>query len=230
MTMFANQPCTDVRELFSAYLDGAITGHEMQAVAAHLEHCLDCHAEFNLWCGMQQTLGRIGRVEIPVDLGLKLRLVASHESARRQERWYDELLLRWDNFLRPALFKFSAGLASSIVLIGSIGMLLGAVAAPQSVLAHDEPLGAMTVPHYLYSQSELPPVVSPENATIVVQADINADGRVYNYTVLSGPADPAVLAQVRDQLMVQVYEPAQVFNEPVRGRVLITFAGVSVHG
>lgn len=230
MSEFVNQPCGQVREMFSAYLDGAITGREMHAVAAHLDHCHDCHKEFNLWRGMQQTLGSIGRVETPVDLGLKLRLAASHESARRQQNWYEDLLLRWDNLLRPALFKFSAGLASSIVLIGSIGMLLGAVAAPESVLAHDEPLGAMTMPHYLYSQSELPPVVTPENTTIVVQAEISAEGRVYNYTMLSGPSDPAVLAQVRDQLMVQVYEPAQVFNEPVRGRVLLTFAGVSVHG
>ena len=64
----------------------------------------------------------------------------------------------------------------------------------------------------------------------MIQADISDEGRVYNYTVLSGPTDPAVLAQIRDQLMVQVYAPARIFNEPVRARVLITFTGVSVKG
>ena len=223
------QTCASTRDKFSPYLDGAITGREMQAVVSHLEQCSGCRDEFNLWRGMQQTLGQIGRAEIPQNLGLKLRLAASHESARRQGQWRDALLLRWDNLLRPMLFKFSAGLASSIVLIGSIGMLLGAVAAPESVLAHDEPLGAITTPHFLYSAAPLPTVVTPENTTIVIQAEISAEGRVYNYTVLSGPLDPQVLAQVRDQLMVQVYEPARVFDQPVRGRVLLTFAGVSVH-
>jgi anti-sigma factor RsiW len=230
MTILASLPCAEVREMFSPYLDGAITGLEMQAIASHLDACLSCQHEFNLWRGMQQTLGQIARVEVPNDLGLKLRLAASHESSRRQSHWYEDQLLRWENLVRPMLFKFSAGLASSIVLIGSIGMLLGAVAAPEAVLAHDEPLGAVTAPHYLYSAADLPSVVTPENTTIVIQADINAEGRVYNYSILSGPLDPAILAQVRDQLMVQVYAPARVFEQPVRGRVLITFAGVSVSG
>jgi anti-sigma factor RsiW len=230
MTILASLPCAEVREMFSPYLDGAITGLEMQAIASHLDACLRCQHEFNLWRGMQQTLGQIARVEVPNDLGLKLRLAASHESSRRQSHWYEDQLLRWENLVRPMLFKFSAGLASSIVLIGSIGMLLGAVAAPEAVLAHDEPLGAVTAPHYLYSAADLPSVVTPENTTIVIQADINAEGRVYNYSILSGPLDPAILAQVRDQLMVQVYAPARVFEQPVRGRVLITFAGVSVRG
>ena len=228
MSAMATQSCAHVQELFSPYLDGAITGREMQAVVSHLEQCSGCQTEFNLWREVQQSLGNMGRIEVPRTLGLKLRLAASHESARRQGQWRDELSMRWENLLRPMLFKFSAGLASSIVLIGSIGMLLGAVAAP-AVLAHDEPLGAMTVPHYLYSEEQLPAVVTAENTTIVIQADISAAGQVYNYTVLSGTTDPAVLAQVRDHLMVQVYEPARVFNQPVRGRVLITFAGISVH-
>ena len=230
MTTLASSPCADVQEMFSPYLDGAITGREMQVVVSHLDACSSCQDEFGLWRGVQQELGQIARVEIPSDLGLKLRLAASHESARRQTHWYEDLLLRWENLVRPMLFKFSAGLASSIILIGSIGMLLGAVAAPEAVLAHDGPLGPVTAPHYLYSAAQLPSVVTPENTTIVVQADINAEGRVYNYTILSGPLDPTVLAQVRDQLMVQVYAPARVFEQPVRGRVLLTFAGVSVHG
>ena len=225
-----NERCRSVQELFSPYLDSAITGRQMQSVVSHLDQCTTCREEFDLWRAMQTTLGRSARVEVPQDLGLKLRLAASHESARRHGQWRDELLMRWENLLRPMLFKFSAGLASSVVLIGSIGLLLGAVAAPESVLAHDEPLGAVSPPHYLYSAAELPAVATPGNSMIVIQADISAEGRVYNYTILSGPTDPAILAQVRDQLMVQVYAPARIFNEPVRGRVLITFAGVSVHG
>jgi hypothetical protein len=179
---------------------------------------------------MQQVLASVGPVKVPADLGLKLRVAISHENARRQGHWWDGLSLHWANMLRPALVHFSFGLAGAILLIGSIAMMLGAVSTPNAVLANDEPLGAMTAPHYLYSATHLQPVATSEDTTIVIQADINSAGEVYNYTIVSGPSDPATQAQVRDQLLLQVYEPARVFGEPVRGQVLITFEGVSVRG
>ena len=221
--------CKEIRRSFSGYLDGAISGVEMQTVAGHLDSCGECRQEFDDWRGMQRVLETVGTLKSPSDLGLKLRLAISHEGARRQGHWYDGLSLKWDNLLRPALLQLSAGLASALVLIGSLAMLVGVVAAPQAVLANDEPLGALTAPHYLYSAARLEPV-TPEDSTIVIQASVSATGKVYDYTVLSGPMDPATSAQVRDQLMLQVYEPARVFGEPVRGQVLITFSGVSVHG
>ena len=222
--------CRGIQNLFSGYLDGAISGRQMQLVASHLESCSACRLEFAQWRGMQKVLETAGSLKPPADLGLKLRLAISHQAARSQGHWYDALSLRWDNELRPALLQFSAGLASALVLVGSLTMLVGMVAAPQAVLANDEPLGALTTPHFLYSVARLEPVVTSVESTVVVQADINQAGEVYNYTILSGPSDPATLAQVRDHLMVQVYEPARVFGEPVRGHILVTFSGVSVRG
>lgn len=221
--------CLEMQELFSGYLDGAISGREMQTVAGHLQACDDCREEFAAWRGMQQVLESAGPVKAPADLGLRLRLAVSHENARRQGHWYDGFTMRWDNLLRPALVQASAGLAGAVVLIGGIAMLIGVVAAPQAVLANDEPLGAMTAPHYLYSSAHLQPVTTPEDATIVIEAEVNSAGKVYSYTILSGPSDAATQTQVLDQLVLQVYEPARVFGEPVRGQVLITFSGVSVH-
>ena len=224
--------CTSVRELFSPYLDGAISGREMQEVAAHLETCAACHGEFSAWRGMQQVLAAVGPVRVPSDLGLKLRLAISQETVRRETRWH-ALTARWENLFRPALVQVSAGLAGALVLIGSIAMLLGVVAAPQAVMANDEPLGAMTSPHFLYSATQLHPTPAVESAadsTIVVQAEINSAGQVYDYKIISGPNDAQTDQQVRDQLLLEVYEPARVFGEPVRGQVLITFSGVSVRG
>jgi len=221
--------CQPVREMFSAYLDGAVSGREMQAVSAHLETCGDCRAEFEALCSMQQMLAQVGPMKAPDDLGLRLRLAISRENARRQGHWWDVIVARWENTLRPALLRTAAGLAGSVALVGSMAMLIGVVAAPQAVMANDEPLGALTSPHYLYSAARQQAVVTPEDATIVIQADINGRGQVYNYRILSGPTDPTTDAQVRDQLMLQVYEPARAFGEPVRGQVLITFSGTSVH-
>ena len=222
--------CHQVREMFSEYLDGAVSGREMQALSSHLEACGECEAEFAAWRKVQQALGTVGPVKAPTDLGLRLRLAISHESARRKGHWWDAVASRWDNMLRPALVQASAGLAGAVVLIGGIAMLIGVVAVPQPVMANDEPLGALTSPHYLYSAAHLEPVMTSEDMTIVIEANVNSLGQVYDYTILSGPKDAGTDAQVRDQLMVQVYEPARVFGEAVKGQVLITFSGVSVRG
>ena len=222
--------CYQVQEMFSEYLDGAISGREMQALSSHLESCGACSAEFQAWRGVQQALESVGPIKAPADLGLRLRLAISHESSRRRGRGWDGFLSRWDNVLRPALVQASAGFAGAVLLIGGIALLIGVVAVPQPVLANDEPLGALTSPHYLYSSAPEGPVTTPEDKTIVIEADVNSAGRVYSYKIISGPEDAATETQVIDQLVLQVYEPARAFGEPVRGQVLITFSGVSVRG
>jgi hypothetical protein len=86
------------------------------------------------------------------------------------------------------------------------------------------------MPHYLYSASQQQPIVTPDDSTIVVQADINSEGKVYDWTVVSAPLDDKTRTAVNNELMLQVYEPAKMFGEPVRGRVLVTFSGVLVRG
>jgi hypothetical protein len=102
------------------------------------------------------------------------------------------------------------------------------VAVPEPVMANDEPLGAMTAPHYLYSVVGTGDMVSANGSVIVVEAFINDQGRVYDYNIVSGPEDPSTRTQIADQLLMRVYQPASVFGAPVRGRVLLTFSGVSV--
>jgi anti-sigma factor RsiW len=63
-----------------------------------------------------------------------------------------------------------------------------------------------------------------------IEALVNDQGRVYDYNIVSGPEDSTVQAQVVDQLLLSVFEPARVFGAPVRGRVVLTFSGISVHG
>ena len=40
--------CASVRDSFSSYLDGAINGREMLAVAGHLESCPECATDFEV--------------------------------------------------------------------------------------------------------------------------------------------------------------------------------------
>jgi len=224
------QICQKCQSSFSAYLDGAVSGKQMQQIARHLDSCAPCTQNFAALRAMQQSLATLGPAKAPADLGLKLRLAISHEQARRKSSWLDSLALKWDNAIRPMLVQVSAGFAGAVILVGGIGLLLGMVAAPEPVMANDEPLGAMTSPHYLYSVDNPRAIVTEHDSVIVVEAFVNAQGRVYDYNIVSGPDDPAVHSQILDQLLMSVYEPASVFGAPVRGRVVLTFSGISVHG
>jgi hypothetical protein len=223
------QICKKCQSSFSAYLDGAVSGKQMQQIAEHVERCAACAQEFAALRAMQQSLATLGPAKAPPDLGLKLRLAISHEQARRKSSWLDNLSLKWDNAIRPMLVQVSAGFAGAVILIGGIGLLLGMVAAPEPVMANDEPLGAMTAPHYLYSTVNPSAIISDHDSVIVVEAYVNAQGRVYDYNIVSGPDDPAVHTQILHQLLTSVFEPASVFGAPVRGRVVLTFSGISVH-
>jgi hypothetical protein len=237
--------CAATQASFSAYLDGAVSGHKMQQIARHLlgsepsqsdagdagdlAPCESCSREFAAWRAAQSALAMLRPAKAPADLGLKLRLAISRERARREVRLRDRISLAWDNAMRPALLHVSAGLAGTVVLVGSILCLLG-FAAPQGVQANDEPLGAMTAPHYLYSIATPEAVIASPDTAIVVEAAVDSAGRVYDYRIVSGPGDQAVRTQVANQLLGSVFQPASVFGLPVRGHVVVTFAGISVHG
>jgi hypothetical protein len=240
MNLMNLKSCTEVQARFSSYLDGAISGHEMLEIARHIEGaedatgvrvegCAACARELAAWRLTQNAIAALRPAKAPADLALKLRIAVSHERARRDSRWLDRVSLAWDNEVRPRLVQLSAGFAGSLVL-GSIVLLLGVVAAPQPVLANDEPLGAITEPHYLYSLFSPGTVVTAHDIPIVVEALVDASGRVYDYTIVSGPQDESVRTRVADQLLGSVFQPASAFGVPVRGRVVVTFAGISVRG
>jgi anti-sigma factor RsiW len=59
--------CSSIQLKFSEYLDGRLTGHAMQEIAAHLETCGDCEGE---WKALKQTkmaLAALGPVPQPPD-------------------------------------------------------------------------------------------------------------------------------------------------------------------
>lgn len=225
-----DSPCKGFLESFSDYLDGHLSGVAMQGIATHLESCAACAAEFALYRELQQRLAALEPVRPPAGLDRRLRLAVSLERTRSWGAQLGRLQMRWENAFRPLLLQLSAGVAGTVMLVGGILFLLGALGAPQAVMANDEPLGAITAPHYLYSMTEPRAIRTQEDQTIVVEARINSAGRVYDYSIVSGPEDEDVRAQIREQLLASVFQPASVFGGPVRGRAIMTFAGVSVRG
>ena len=222
--------CKLTQASFSAYLDGAISGREMQRIAEHLDACSTCSDEFTAWRAMQDSLSMLKSAKAPEDLGLKLRLAISRERSKRTSSIFDTFSIYWENTARPMLIQVSAGFAVAVVLLVAVGFLFSSVVVPSAVRADDEPLAAIITPHYLYSSDQARPILTTLGTTIVVEAKINEEGRVYDYTIVSDPQPPAVQTQIEGQLLLSVFQPASVFGSPVRGRVVLTYDGIAVHG
>jgi hypothetical protein len=222
--------CSTVRSQFSDYLDGNLTGVAMQSVAGHLGICSKCSREFGQWRGLQQSLAMLGPARPPVDLGLRIRVALSQELAKTPRNAMACWKVYWQNSVAPFLLQASAGLASSLVLVGTMTFLIGAFAA-QPASARDEPVGMATGPHFLYSTVEgNAGTVSDKGGPVTVEVYVDSQGRVYDYDIVSGPSDMATRAELETLLLSSRFEPAQWFGQPVRGVALLSFAGVSVQG
>ena len=223
--------CRSMRAQFSAYLDGDLTGVAMQAMAGHLQQCRECAAEFDGWREMQQSLADLGPARPPADLGLRIRVALSQEQARTPKNALATWRVRWENTVAPFLIQASAGLASAVVLLGTMAFLIGAFAAPEPAAARDEPLGMASGPHFLYSTVEgYAGTVSRKGSPVTVEVYVDAQGRVYDYDIVAGPSDATTRADLESLLLTSVFQPAKTYGEAVRGVAVLTFSGVSVQG
>ncbi len=225
--------CTSMQAKFSDYLDGRMTGREMQRIAAHLDICGECANDWQALRRNQVAIANLEPVQEPEDLLLRIKVSVSQERARRRKGAFSGFGLAWRNTIGPFLLQAGAGFASAVLLLGTVTVLVGMFTRPEVAHANeDEPLGNATAPRLLYlssgsgSSDEMGAIASP----VIVEAYVNGDGRVYDYRIVSGPADAATRAQVENMLVLSRFEPARFFGQPVRGLAVLSFSGVSVRG
>jgi negative regulator of sigma E activity len=224
--------CDPIKASFTEYLDGRLTGREMQRIAGHLDHCRECAGEWRSLRQVQAALAGLAPVEEPPDLLLKIRVALSQERARRVRGPFEGWSLVWRNSLGPFLLQASAGLASAMLLLGTVTVLVTMFAQPQRVIAQpDEPLGNATAPRFLFSLTDQQSSeIGDASGPVVVEAYVNKTGRVYDFRIVSGANDEATRVQVENLLVGSYFKPASFFGQPVSGLAVLSFAGVSVRG
>jgi anti-sigma factor RsiW len=224
--------CSTMQAKFTEYLDGRLTGREMQRIAAHLDQCRACAAEWSALRQMQSSLATLGPVAEPEDLLLRIKVAVSQERARKRQGAFHGWNLAWKNTLAPFLLQASAGFASAVLLMGTVIVLVSMFTRPEAARANpDEPLGMATGPHLLYlSAGAGSNQIGAVSGPVVVEAYVNGAGQVYDYRIVSGPTDDDTRLQVENMLLWSVFEPARRFGQPVRGLAVLSFSGVSVRG
>jgi anti-sigma factor RsiW len=224
--------CKAVQDRFAEYLDGRLNGNEMQQLAAHLEGCGSCDREFAGLRSAQTALASLCPVAEPQDLLLRIRVAVSQERARNQRSVFSFWNLAWRNTVGPFVLQASAGLASAVLLMGTVIVLATMFAQPESAQAsQDEPLGNPTAPRLLSLATGVGKgEIGDGSGPVVVEAYVNNQGKMYDYRIVSGPTDANTRAQIENLLLNSRFEAAKFFGQPVRGLAVLSFSGVSVRG
>jgi hypothetical protein len=220
--------CLGARSAFSSYLDGALSGVEMGWVADHLASCAPCSTEFEAWRAMQTALGDLGPAKPPARLQERLRAALDVEREHGTHlTLFGRVALIWRTSVAPLAVQTAGGMVAAVLLLASVFRLFG---PGIEVQANDDGLAHLIGPRYLYSQVPPTAVETGRDVPVLIDAKVDTRGRVYDYIIIDGPADPAVRRQVEQNLLTSVFTPATVFGVPVQGHVMLTYTGVSVRG
>ena len=221
--------CGEAKKLFSPYLDGQVSGREMRALSGHMEDCSRCAREYSAVRRTQLLLANLGSKKAPADLALKLRVAISREVAQQRRSRFEGVLVRLENALNAFMVPATAGLVSAVLIFG---LLLGFIALPSQLQA-----SSGDVPLMLYTAPQLEQSVfgtslgSIGDDSVVIEAYVDANGRVQDYRILSQSDDAsAVLPQVKNLLIFTTFRPALSMGRPTAGRAVISFSKISVKG
>jgi len=221
--------CAEAKSLLSPYLDGAVSGAQMRGLSEHLETCARCETEYVQLRETQQLLAVVGRRKAPDDLALRLRVAISQEAAQTRRPRYEGMLVRVENALNGFMVPATAGLVSAVVIFG---LLIGFLALPEQLLGNnnDVPLMLNTAPQL--QRSAFGTVLNSINDdSLVIEAYVDANGRVQDYRVLSDAGEPVRLTpQVKNMLIFTTFRPATTMGRPTAGRAVLSFSKVSVKG
>ena len=221
--------CGEAKKLFSPYLDGALTGRQMQALTSHIDGCAGCGRQYQQLRRTQQLLAGLGRKRAPSDLALRLRVAVSQEIASSKRPLLQGFLVRLENALNAFMVPATAGLASAVI---TFGLLMSFFALPGQLQAGstDVPLLLHTGPELLQSSfvSEMSRI---DSDSLVIEADVDANGRVQDYRILSDSKEAQeMLPAVKNMLIFTTFRPATSMGRPTPGRAVLSFAKVSVRG
>lgn len=216
--------CQKVQKVVSAYLDQTLAGDEQDRVAQHLAGCRECAARSEQVRHLRVALQSLPPVGVPPEVEGRLRVLVSHERARRLSRvdlptrlkyWVDCFNLWTDNLMRPLALPFAGGLVSALLLFGMLVPTL----LFQFNFRDDVPTAFYTEPSLI----EAGPLAHIDEET-VVELTINERGQVTNYSIPSGKLDGHMEKNLlADLVLFSRYSPASLFGRPTTGKVTVSF-------
>lgn len=229
----AGLQCLEAKRLFSPYLDGAVTGTEMLALQHHLSQCAKCQKHYASLGQTQRLLTSLPRPIAPADLGLNLRLAISREAAAVRRGRFEGLRVRWENALEAFMVPATAGFLTAFIIFG-IAMVY--FVAPSSLHAdNDVPLVMVNKAPEVQPSSFGVDIDTIDADSLVIEAYVDANGRVQDYRILSDPdgtkeLPPRVKSMLLDFMTFTTYRPALSMGRPTASHAVLSFSKINVKG
>jgi len=218
--------CTEARRLFSPMLDSMLDGAGLRALDQHLAECESCSNQFAALRRTKWLMTDMAPHPAPPELAVLLKVELSRQlAARRHHRW-ESLLVRWENALNAFMFPATAGLLSAVLIFG---LLIGVLVPAHLPSANDVPTMLYTPPEMTLAPFGLGSAAANGDA-ILVEAVIDAHGRVQDYRVLNSPGQTGLSPEMKNALIFTQFRPATSFGLPTSGRVVISFSNINVGG
>jgi hypothetical protein len=219
--------CRTVQKSLSAFLDKALPRVESEGVASHLAICRDCAARSRELMQLQNLLRVLPVQKVPAKLASELRVLASHEQARRSRGrvagWVEWLRLAVDNLMRPVAIPFEGGLASAIFLFSMI--------TPTLTIRASDARTDVPAYHWLYTQAtmiDIPPF-SFQGEEVEVLLTLDNRGQITDYSCAEGKVSRQMMDNIGNSLLFSSFEPPTMFGQPISGKIRVTFKKVGDH-
>ncbi len=216
--------CKNALKLLNEYIDDSLGWQESEKIDRHLSLCGPCAGELQQFKSLRQLMRSLPRMEPPRDLDLRMKIEAS-KLALPFEPW--KMFARLDDLLRPIAIPAVSGVVLTCLFFVPLlsfffaGMNLNAS-------GRDIPSGIFTEPRpqLLYNSQ----FVQFENFRMVkepitLEAEVAQNGMVVDYTILTGPSDPATVKGLNQFLFFEAkIGPATLFGRPTQGRVILSLS------
>jgi hypothetical protein len=157
----------------------------------------------------------------PPGLTIKLRVLASRERARRlrPDAWMDRISLFCETMMRPLALPFAGGVASAVVML-SMWLIPTYPVRGQNVRGQN----TVDVPTMLSTEATLKGMatVGASDNDVVIDVDIDGQGHMVDYTVVSGVNElknPTVRRNLEIMLLFTEFTPATSFGQPMAGKI-----------
>ncbi|MEQ1949028.1 MAG: hypothetical protein ABL995_17685 [Bryobacteraceae bacterium] len=183
---------------------------------------------------VSQALGQLPAVKPSPEMRTRLQVVASRERQRRMARrdLRARLTTMWDRFdlvfqhlLRPFAVPFAGGVSTAVALF------VTCVVPAYPLRTQD----AFDVPTVLFTQVALKgsAAFNPGGEDVVVDVNVDGQGKMIDYAIVSGAAIRAnvqLRRRLENVLVFTEFTPATVFGQPTRSKMRMMFTGIDVKG
>lgn len=225
--------CEYFEERYSCYLDGVLEDWEHAELLAHLKICRQCNARSKSAGEVRAKLRRLAVPRMPIALSVQLRVLASHEHARRLARinfsarlrtWKETVRLHSENLMRPVALPLAGGILSALLLFGAL--------VPTLIFRHsatnDPPLSFVDPHGYLVNWVEAgeAPRLEPVDSVVssdenVLEVTVDDQGHIADYSVRQGQLTPDMATIIQ----FSTFAPATFFGKPTSGKMLVVLPG-----